>query len=244
MKTVHFSNPKYVGDPLNAVRIFNEKLVDELIVLDIDATRDGRPPNYELIAQLASECNMPLCYGGGVSNADQIQRLVALGVEKVAIGAGAVERPGLVRESAEIVGSQSVVVVLDVAAKGLLKRPAVLIRNGKKKVSGSPVEMARGFERDGAGELLINSIDRDGTMMGYDLTLADEIMAAVSIPVTCLGGAGQLEHVRALTVAVGLVGAAAGSMFVFKGKYRAVLINYPNLEEKKHLFDEFELSKQ
>lgn len=236
VKTIQFKNPKYVGDPLNAVRIFNEKEVDELIVLDIDASRENRAPNFTLVSQLASECNMPLCYGGGINDIEQIQELVSLGVEKVALGAAAIEKPDLVNQAVTRVGSQSVAVVIDVAKTGILKRPEVLIRNATVKTGKTPLEVARKAVCLGAGELIINSIDNDGSMKGYDLPLIRKIMSQLSIPVTCLGGAGDLSHVKSLCESVGLVGAAAGSMFVFKGKYRAVLINYPNAGEKKDFF--------
>ena len=239
VKTVRFSDPKYVGDPLNAVRIFNEKEVDELIVLDINATKESREPNFRLIEQLASECNMPLCYGGGISRTDEVQRLISLGVEKVALGAAAIETPEIISEASRIVGQQSVVVVIDVAAAGILKRPTVFVRNGSKKVGASPTEVAINAQNYGAGEILINSIDRDGSMVGYDLELAKKVKSSVQVPVTCLGGAGDLGHIKSLHHAVGLIGAAAGSLFVFKGKYRAVLINYPNAIEKRELFADF-----
>jgi len=221
-----------VGDPLNAVRIFNEKEVDELIVLDIDASRLNREPDYSLIERLASECRMPLCYGGGVKSLDQVQQIVSLGVEKVAISTSAIDSPGLITQAAEIVGSQSVVVVIDVAKKGVLGRYQVMTQNGSKKTGLTPQEFSKEVERLGAGEIVINSVDRDGKMEGYDIELISEIRSRVSVPLTCLGGAGSAEHVSELLNSQGLLGIAAGSMFVFKGKYRAVLISYPNHEEK------------
>jgi cyclase len=234
VKTVRFAEPKYVGDPLNAVRIFNEKQVDELIVLDIDATAAGREPNLDLIERLATECRMPLCYGGGVTTPEQIERIVSLGVEKVALGSALVRRTGLLAEAARSVGRQSLVAVVDVGRRA--SGEEVFVENGRCATGMQPVEFARRCADDGAGEILVNSIDRDGTMQGYDLELARRVRAAVTIPMTVLGGAGSLDHVSDLIRECGVVGAAAGSLFVFKGPRRAVLLNYPRPEVKAHLF--------
>lgn len=235
VKTIKFADPKYVGDPLNAVRIFNEKEVDELVVVDIDASRHGHLPNETLIAQLAAECRMPLCYGGGINSVEQIERLIALGVEKVAFGAAAVDDPDLIARAAARVGSQSVVAVLDVKNTGLLRRPEVVILNGSKRSGWEPVALARKVQELGAGEIFLNAVDRDGTMQGYDLELIARVREAVNIPLTVLGGAGSLADIRKLVERYPLIGAAAGSLFVFKGKYRAVLINYPPLSERDAL---------
>jgi imidazole glycerol-phosphate synthase subunit HisF len=233
VKTVGFDKPKYVGDPLNAVRIFNEKEVDELMVLDIDATREQRDPDYTLIRNLAAECRMPLAYGGGVRTVEQFERLVGLGVEKVAVSAAAVAEPGLISAAAARVGSQSVVVVLDVRRKGTSWQ--VFTHNGTRATGLDAATFARECERLGAGEVVVNSIDRDGQMKGYDLELVRCIRDAVSRPLTVLGGAGSLADIGALLREFGLVGAAAGSLFVFKGVYRAVLINYPSRADKDKL---------
>jgi imidazole glycerol-phosphate synthase subunit HisF len=235
VKTVQFGNPKYVGDPINAVRIFNEKEVDELVVLDIDATAQSREPNYDVIKNLAAECRMPLCYGGGVKTAEQFERIVSLGVEKVAISAAAVETPKLVSDAARRVGSQSVVVVMDVKKSGFLHKHEVFIRNGTRKVGISPVEYAKRIEEYGAGEVVVNSIDCDGTMKGYDLALIKAVREAVTLPMTVLGGAGTVEDIAKLIGQFGIIGVAAGSLFVFKGKLRAVLISYPSRNEKNAL---------
>lgn len=232
VKTVQFDDPKYVGDPINAVRIFNEKQVDELIVADIDATPQGREPDYGLIRNLAAECRMPLCYAGGVSRPDQVERIIGLGVEKVAIGSAAVVNPSLLQEAARRVGSQSVVAVLDTRRSGILRRNELFTHRGKRGTGQNPVEFARRAEKAGAGEVLLNSIDRDGQMKGYDLDLISQVKAAIGLPLSVLGGAGSIADVAALFERIGLVGAAAGSLFVFKGKYRAVLINYPSAQEK------------
>lgn len=235
VKTIHFNNPKYVGDPINAVRIFNEKEVDELIVLDIDATSNGAEPDYEMIEKLAAECRMPLCYGGGVKRLEQVQRILELGVEKIAISSITVEHPQLVTELAERVGSQSVVVVLDVKRYSIGGGYEVYTQNGRKKTGKCPIVFAKQLERLGVGEIVINSIDNDGLMKGYDIDLVKKVRESISVPITVLGGAGSLQDIGRLINKFGVIGAAAGSLFVFKGVYRAVLINYPNRAEKDAL---------
>jgi imidazole glycerol-phosphate synthase subunit HisF len=237
VKTVNFKNPKYVGDPINAVRIFNEKEVDELMVIDIDATKDRREPDYKMIEHLAAECRMPLCYGGGVTTSEQIQRIIQLGVEKVAISSAAIENPDLIAESTKVVGNQSVVVVLDVKRKFLTNKYEVFIHNGRK--SKDPIDLAVKMENLGAGEIVINSIDNDGLMKGYDLDLIGSLREKIGIPLTVLGGAGSLDHIGDLINRFGAIGASAGSLFVFKGIYRAVLINYPNGSDKEELLKRF-----
>jgi cyclase len=226
VKTVNFKNPKYVGDPINAVRIFNEKEVDELIVLDIDATHEKREPDYKMIEHLAAECRMPLCYGGGITTCDQVLRIIQLGVEKVAISSAAIENPDLIAEAAECVGNQSVVVVLDVKKSFLGGKYEIYTHNGSKNTGKYPADFALQVQKLGAGEIVINSIDNDGLMKGYDLDLVEIVRKSINVPLTVLGGAGALHD------------AAAGSLFVFKGVYRAVLINYPNRAEKDALIKE------
>ncbi len=235
VKTVSFKDPKYVGDPINAVKIFNEKEADELIVLDIDATVKGAEPDYKLISDLAMECRMPLCYGGGVRTAEQAKRIIGLGVEKVALSAAAIEDPDLITRIAKEIGRQSVVVVLDVKKRLLSKTYDVYIHNGKKNTKRDVYEVAAQVESLGAGELVINSIDADGRMSGYELALAKKIRELVKIPITILGGAGKLDDIAELINACGVIGAAAGSLFVFKGSYKAVLINYPNTAQRDEM---------
>lgn len=235
VKTVQFDKPKYVGDPINAVRIFNEKAVDELMVVDIDATVKKREPDYEMIKNLAAECRMPLCYGGGVRTADQFQRIIGLGVEKIAVSAAAVQTPDLIAEAATRVGRQSIVAVMDVKKIGLFRRYEVFTHNGTKATGLDPVNFAKRLEAEGAGEVVVNSIDCDGLMKGYDMDLIARVRDAISLPMTVLGGAGSLQDIEALIRKFGIIGAAAGSQFVFKGKYRAVLINYPSPAEKDAL---------
>jgi cyclase len=239
VKTVNFGAPKYVGDPINAVRIFNEKEVDELLVLAIDATVNGAEPDYQMISHLASECRMPLCYGGGVRTVEQIEKIISLGVEKVAVSSAAVESPTLISDAAARVGRQSVVVVIDVKTTGLRRRYEVVTHNATRKTGFDPVEFAARMAELGAGEIVVNSVDRDGEMKGYDLNLFEQIRQVVHLPLTVLGGAGSLGDVKELINRYGIVGAAAGSLFVFKGKYRAVLINYPNRAEKEGVFSEW-----
>lgn len=233
VKTTQFAKPTYVGDPINAVKIFNEKEADELIVLDIDATRDGVEPNFRLIAQFAVECRMPLCYGGGVKTVDHAKRIIGLGVEKVAISSAALENPALISTIAEAIGRQSVVVVLDVKQNG--GSYEVRTHNGTRKTGKQAEQVAAEIERLGAGEIVVNSIDRDGLMKGYDLTLATRMRAATRLPMTVLGGAGSLADIGAVIGACGVVGVSAGSLFVFKGAYRAVLINYPTQAQKDEI---------
>lgn len=238
VKTQGFKLPKYVGDPINAVKIFNEKEADELVVLDIDATVNRVEPNYALIAKLAAECRMPLSYGGGINSVEQAQRIISLGVEKVAISAAAIADPAIVTRISEAIGRQSVAVVLDVRKKsGLLDKGYDLCtHNAKTTHKLDPVVFARSLQDAGAGEIVINSVDRDGDMKGYDLALAQKMRVALCVPITILGGAGSLEDIAVLVGKCGVVGAAAGSLFVFKGKYRAVLINYPTVAQKDEIF--------
>lgn len=235
VKTVRFKDPKYVGDPINAVKIFNEKEADELIVLDIDATTKGKEPNYKRIAYLAAECRMPLCYGGGIRTAEQAKAIISLGVEKVAISASAVEDPQLVSRIAEEIGRQSVVVVLDYKKRLLSQRHDVWTHNGTRNTKRNVLDVALEMERLGAGEIVINSIEHDGRMEGYDLNLATRLRQAINIPITVLGGGGALEHMRDVVAACGVVGVAAGSFFVFKGHYKAVLISYPSDQQKNEV---------
>jgi imidazole glycerol-phosphate synthase subunit HisF len=237
VKTTNFKDPKYVGDPLNAVKIFNEKEVDELTVLDIDASVKNKEPDFELIKNLAAECRMPLCYGGGVKTVEQARKIISLGAEKVAISAAAIENPQLVSQIADAVGRQSVVVVLDVKKKSSLFSTSyeVTIHNGTKYTGKNSVEFAQYMESLGAGEVVINSVDNDGLMQGYDMALIDKIRENINIPMTVLGGAGSFQDIQKVIDRHGIIGAAAGSLFVFKGKYRAVLISYPSRAEKMEI---------
>lgn len=226
VKTRHFKDEKYVGDPLNAVKIFNEKEVDELLFLDIDASVKKVSPNMDLLRSLAIESRMPMCYGGGVNSAALAAQIINLGFEKVSISAAALNRPALIREMAEVVGSQSVVVTLDVRKNKLLSGYTIYSHNGKEKHKVGLLDFCQQAMELGVGEIVINSIDRDGEMNGFDIELARSVRGLVSCPLTIMGGAGSVADMQRLIDEVGVVGVAAGSMFVFKGSYRAVLINY------------------
>ncbi len=226
VKTRLFKDDKYVGDPINAVKIFNEKEVDELSLFDIDATVNGSEPDYEHLRNIAAESRMPLCYGGGITSAKQAAKIIALGFEKISISSAAISQPELIREIANAIGSQSVVVTIDVKKTGLMSNYSIYTHNGQKKHKIKLLDFISEVEKFGAGEIIINSIDRDGMMKGYDLSLAIAVRNKVNIPLTFLGGAGSINDMSELINKVGIVGAAAGSLFVFKGIYRAVLITY------------------
>ncbi|MBX2953631.1 MAG: AglZ/HisF2 family acetamidino modification protein [Leadbetterella sp.] len=235
VKTVNFKNPKYVGDPINAVKIFNEKAVDELAVFDIDATVKGLDPNYSLIERIANQSRMPLCYGGGVKTVKQAQKIFGLGIEKIALSSAVIENPRLIMDIAERVGAQSVIVVLDIKKK-LLGGYEVFTHNGKKSTGINPFKFISEVQDLGAGEVIINAIDQDGVMKGFDMTLIEKAREQTSLPMTVLGGAGSLEDIKKVIDRHHIIGVAAGSLFVFKGVYKAVLINYPAQEEKEKLF--------
>ena len=243
IKTIKFKDPKYIGDPLNAVKIFNEKEVDEIIVLDIDATSLGKDPEYQMIENLAAECRMPLCYGGGIKTVEQAQRIFSLGVEKIAISSIAIENPLIVSEIAERVGNQSIVVVLDIKKKKLSGNYEVFTHNGKKVTGIDPLIFSVELEKLGAGEIVLNSIDKDGLMTGYDMNLINKIRDVISIPLTVMGGAGSIDDIGNVIQKHGIIGVAAGSFFVFKGKYRAVLINYPTANEKHAILNSYFMPK-
>ncbi len=229
VKTVKFKDPKYLGDPINIVRIFNDKEVDELIFLDITATNEKRRPPFEALSKITSECFMPLGYGGGIRSLEDVRTLLGLGVEKVILNTAAVEMPELVTEAAAYAGSQAVVISIDVK-RSLLGKYEVFTHSGLQGTGLDVVRHAQEMERRGAGELFVNSIDRDGTMQGYDLDLVRRVAQAVNIPVVACGGAGKVEHL-AEAIWAGASAAAAGSMFVFQGPLRGVLISYPSQEE-------------
>jgi cyclase len=217
------------------VKIFNEKEVDDLMIVDIDASVEGREPDFEMIKNVANESRMPLCYGGGVKTIEHAKKIIALGAEKVAISSEAINQPGLVTQISKAVGAQSVIVVLDVKKKGIFGKYQVFTHNGKKSTGKDPISLAKQFEQEGAGEIVINNIDADGMMKGYDVKLAESVRAAINLPLTILGGVGTLKDIKELVQRFKTIGAAAGSLFVFKGKYKAVLINYPSPSEKKEL---------
>jgi cyclase len=236
VKTVRFSNPKYIGDPINAVRIFNEKEVDELIVLDISASKEGREPNFELIEQLAGECFMPLCYGGGIQTIQQAQHIFALGVEKVALQSSAIEDISLIRKIADTFGSQSVVISVDIKRNWLGKRCLYMSKTGKI-LSHSWQNYIEQMVTAGAGEVMINAVDRDGVMEGMDNDLIHEASISLSVPLIAVGGVGSLSDIKAAFDA-GASAVAAGSFFVFHGLHRAVLITYPSYQKLEDILNE------
>ncbi|MEW5825443.1 MAG: AglZ/HisF2 family acetamidino modification protein [Candidatus Bipolaricaulota bacterium] len=235
-KTVKFRDARYVGDPINAVRILNEKEVDELLLVDIDATAHGREPHFAQIEDIVGEAFMPVAYSGGVTSVEQMKRLFALGVEKVFTSSAALASPDLVADAAARFGSQSIGVVLDVKRGWGSSRFGLVTHNGRRKAELTAAEAARLMEGRGAGELLVNSVDRDGTMTGYDLEAIRTVTLAVGIPVIALGGAGSLADLARAVREGGASAAAAGSLFVFTGVHRAVLITYPAQAEIERLF--------
>ncbi|MAB94782.1 MAG: imidazole glycerol phosphate synthase subunit HisF [Flavobacteriales bacterium] len=236
VKTVKFKEPKYIGDPINAVKIFNEKEVDELMVLDIDATRENRGPNLNMIKNLADECRMPFCYGGGITTVEQARKIISLGAEKVALSCAALTNLDLCTQIGSVIGNQSVVVVLDIKKKKIFEGYDIYTHNGTKKSNWKLNDFISKLEEIGVGEIVINSIDNDGVMQGYDLPLIESTREKCSMPITVIGGAGSIQHIKDLISKFKIIGAAAGSLFVFKGKYKAVLINYPNREERKPIY--------
>jgi cyclase len=234
VKTFQFDKPKYVGDPINAVRIFNEKEVDEIVILDITATPDKREPNFELIKDLASQAFMPLAYGGGITTIQQIEKLFSIGIEKVVLDTIVSTNPNLIKQASDIAGSSSVVVCMDVKSK-LFGKPTVFNHAGKVDTKQDPIQFAQKMQELGAGELIFNSIDRDGMQKGYDLAMIEKIAKAIDIPLVALGGAATLEDFRK-AVDHGASAVAAGSMFVFHGKHKAVLITYPEYKKLESLF--------
>ena len=236
VKSVQFKDHKYVGDPINAVKIFNEKEVDEIAVIDIDATRENKAPDIAKIAEIASEAFMPMAYGGGITTIAQIKEILYNGIEKVIINKAAHTNPALITEAAGLFGNQSVVASIDVK-KVFLKGYRVFTDNGKKNTGLHPVEFAKKMELLGAGEILLNSIDRDGTFAGYDTVLIEQVTKALTIPVIALGGATTVQDFIAARKA-GASALAAGSMFVFQRPHRAVLISYPTRKELKTIVHE------
>lgn len=230
VKTTKFDNPRYLGDPINAVKIFNDKGVDELCILDITASSENREPDYEYLKDIATEAFMPLSYGGGITNIDQIKKLFFIGYEKVIINTAFINNPNLIKEASEFAGSQSIVVSIDVKTELFGKRNCY-INDGKTKINIDPVELAKKAEELGAGEILLNSINRDGTMKGYDIKLINDVVNAVSIPVIACGGANDINDFKKVINEGGAHAAAAGSLFVYYGKQKAVLITVP--EEKE-----------
>ncbi|MFO0012775.1 MAG: AglZ/HisF2 family acetamidino modification protein [Planctomycetota bacterium] len=237
VKTIRFGKRTYIGDPINAVKIFNDRGVDELILLDIDATNDGREPNYPLIEDIVSEAFMPVAYGGGIQDRNQMARLLRSGLEKVIVSSSAITKPELIRHASDRFGAQSVVVCLDVK-KTLLFGNQIFIKSGKQRVAMSPCAAATQAESLGAGEILVYSMDRDGTFQGFDIDLVRSVASSVKLPVIACGGARNLEDIVKVVCDGKASAVAAGSMFVYQGAARGVLISYPSESEMSHVFEE------
>jgi len=235
VKTIRFKEGSYIGDPVNAVRIFNQKEVDELILLDIHATTQNRGIDFETLEKVVSECFMPICYGGGVRNLEDMRKLYALGIEKVSLGAAAFEVPDLVKQASNEFGAQAVVVTLDVK-KGLLGRSTVRTRNGSHDTKMSPIDAAKTFESQGVGELLLYSIDRDGTWAGFDLKLVETVSQTAGVPLVATGGAGTMDDIKAAVKQAGASAVAIGSMALFQGKDLGVLIKFPSRKDQETIF--------
>ena len=236
VKTVKFRESTYIGDPINTIKIFNEKEVDELFFLDIDATKMKKEPPYELIHKISSECFMPFGYGGGIRSLNQIEKIIKSGAEKVVINSNAFLQKNLVKEAVNHFGSSTIVISIDVR-KDLLKGYNVYIEGGTRSTGKKPVGYAREIEDAGAGEILLNSIDRDGTMLGYDIDLTKSVSEVIKIPVIACGGAGKIDDFKSVITEGGASAAAAGSFFIFHGRRRAVLITYPSNDVITNLFN-------
>lgn len=233
IKTQQFGSPKYVGDPINAIRIFNEKEVDELLVIDVGASRKKRGPDYALIEQYAGECFMPLCYGGGVASVDQAKRLFSIGVEKICLQSAVLDNMSLVREITGRYGNQSVVVSVDVK-KTFFNGYRLYSATTGKLLKLPWLQFITSAVNNGAGEILLNSVERDGMMQGMDLPMIKEAAKNLSVPLIAVGGIGSLADIRA-AVEHGASAVAVGSFFVFHGPHRAVLISYPEYSELENL---------
>ena len=235
VKGSNFKNHKYVGDPVNAVKIFNDKEVDELVFLDISATRNNKPPNFELLADIASQAFMPFGYGGGLRTLSDIENIFKIGIEKAIINTACYSDLEIVKEACTIIGSQSIVGSIDVK-KSFFNKHKVYVKAGTKEIKVDPVEYAKLLEDSGVGEILLTSIDKEGTRTGYDIELIKHVCAAVDVPVVCSGGAGSLNHLKEAQSA-GASALAVGDMFVFHGKHKAVLITYPDYKDLEDLFN-------
>lgn len=235
VKPIRFKNPQYVGDPLNAIKIFNGKEVDELILIDIKASVQNKEPDYDLIGLVAESCFMPLCYGGGIKNIDQAKRIFHIGVEKVALNKSAYTMPGLISEIAKIYGTQSVVVSVDVR-KSIFGKYSVCIDGGQQIIKGDVVSYVKTLEEKGAGEILLTAVDKEGTWSGYDYELIRKVTEAVHIPVIANGGAGRIDHLKSAFEA-GASAMALSSMVVFQKKGMGVLINFPKIKDLDLLFN-------
>lgn len=236
VKSEGFKNYRYIGDPINAVRIFNELLADELVFLDISATRNNRVISLDIVKSIGEEANMPFCVGGGITELSQIREILSAGAEKVVIGTQAVVNPGFIRQATEEFGSSTITVCIDVKKKFLGKEQVWTV-NGTKSSGMEPLEFARLMEKNGAGEIIVQSIANDGKMNGYDLDLVKRISENVSIPVIALGGAGTVQDLKKAYKEASATGLAAGSLFVYYGSNKGVLINYPERKDVEFIYE-------
>jgi len=235
VKTRKFKDPVYVGDPINAVKIFNEKEVDELLLIDIEATIKGKQPQFDLLERISKEAFMPMCYGGGIHSLDDAKKILSSGFEKISLNSSTIQNPGLVSQLADIYGSQSIIVSIDVK-KNIMGQYEVYDYSKGKSLKKDPFKFVLEVEILGAGEIVLNSVDRDGIMSGYDISLIKKVTDLVNIPVIAMGGAGSLEDLGKAVMLGGASAAAAGSLFVFQGVHKAVLITYPERYEIEKLF--------
>lgn len=234
-KSIKFKNHNYIGDPINAIKIFNDKEVDELIFLDIDATINKTGVNYNIIEQISSECFMPLSYGGGISTLKEIENILKLGVEKVVLNSFAISNLNFIREASEKFGSSTIVVSVDYR-RNIFGQTRVYSKSGTEKSNFDPLQYCKLLEEYGVGEIMLNSIERDGMMIGYDLNFIEEATRKIGVPIIACGGAGSLDDLKNLYELTNVSAMAAGSMFVYHGPFKAVLINYPSREDKKYIF--------
>lgn len=237
VKSQQFRNYRYIGDPINAVRIFNELMADELVFLDISATRNKRTISYDMVKNIGEEANMPFCVGGGIRELTQIKEIISSGAEKVIIGSYAVENPGFIKKASNEFGSSTITVCIDVKKK-LFGKEQVWTLNGSKPTGFDPLNFAQLMEKNGAGEIIVQSIEQDGKMNGYNLKLTKHISENLSIPTIALGGAGKLEDLKKAFIEAGATGLAAGSLFVYYGQNKGVLINYPEKKDIQFLYEE------
>lgn len=236
VKTVKFDKYGYIGDPINTVRIFNELEVDELVFLDITATKENRSPNLNILKEIANECFMPLAYGGGIKTVEDVKNILSIGLEKVVINSHAIADPGLITKIADAFGSQSIIASIDIK-KNFWGKYEVLGTSGTKKTKLNYVEWAQELERLGAGELLITSIDREGTWKGYDVDLVRKITDSVNLPVIANGGAGNIDHIGQVVKQGNASAVALGSMVVYQGQDLGVLVNFPDRQLLKNALE-------
>ena len=234
VKTLRFKNPQYIGDPINAIHIFNEKEVDEIIIIDITASKKNREPNFDLIEEIAGECYMPLTYGGGIRSVEDVDRILSIGVEKVSLQSSIIKNPNFINDLAKRFGSQSIVVSVDVK-KNWLGKLKYFVAVKESTLELDLIDLIKDLINAGAGEVLLNAVDKDGTLSGPDLEIIKQVSNSIEVPIIACGGISSLEDIKA-AVEVGASAVAAGSFFVYYGPHRAVLISYPKYHELEQLF--------